>query len=39
MIGKITEYNGAILIVYKEKLESDLYISNMDELAYWHLFL
>jgi hypothetical protein len=39
MIGMITEYNESILIVCKQKMESDLYFSNMDELAYWQLFL
>ena len=27
------------LLCLQNKMESDLYISNMDELAYWQLFL
>ena len=34
MVGMITECNETIFFCLQKKVESNLYISNMDELAY-----
>ena len=38
MIGMIVDCNETIFF-YKKDMKSDLYISNMDELAYWQMFV